>query len=97
MIEDTLTTKKTPAITSNRWHVVQACWTGTQWTRPPFARRIVSEHDDRNEAVLAAEGLLRSLALASDNRPVAERDQIFVRPPNFKTLKFARRRKTRRD
>ncbi|MGH7149360.1 MAG: hypothetical protein ACREIU_01615 [Planctomycetota bacterium] len=95
MIEDTLTRKKTAAITSDRWHVVQACWSAGEEAHPPFARRIVSEHEDRGHAVAAAEILGRYLIGTTGERPAEERDQVFVRPPRYKSLKFAHRRKGR--
>ena len=91
MIEQTETRAKQPAITSNRWHVVHAKWCGTPKSEP-FERSIVSEHDGRGEAVEAAKSLLQTLREAAGERPLEERDQVFVRRPNFKSLAYARRR-----
>jgi hypothetical protein len=95
MIEQTKTRAKLPAITSNRWHVVHARWCGTPKLEP-FERSIVSEHDAREEAVEAAKSLLHTLRNSAGDRPLEERDQVFVRRPNFKSLAYARRRERKR-
>lgn len=94
MIKDVTTSKGTAAITSDRWHVVLARFVGSK-RRLPFAREIVSEHDDRAASGRAA-GTLRSTLNADGAAvPVLQQDEVFVCKPNFKTLKHARRRKTR--
>lgn len=97
MIRDTLSRRRNPSITSDRWHVVHAHSAGGTTEGDSFARTIVSEHDDREAAVLAARELVRSLARELAARPPSQRDQVFVRPPTFKSLKTAgfvkRRRK----
>jgi hypothetical protein len=92
MIRDAKTTKNLEAITSDRWHVVHAQWSAEGGTDRPYKRRIVSEHEDRGDAVRAADAFLREWIRNATDRPLAERDQILVRPPNYKSLKFARRR-----
>lgn len=96
MIEQTETRRKLPAITSNRWHVVHAKWCGAP-SSEPFERQIVSEHEDRAQAVVAARSLLQSLRKTSSDRVAEQRDQVFVRRPNFKSLAFARRREQTRS
>ncbi|MFO0981335.1 MAG: hypothetical protein U1E76_06200 [Planctomycetota bacterium] len=56
----------------------------------------MSEHDDRKQAVDAAKALLLSLRDRTGDRPIEQRDQVFVRRPNFKSLAFARRRERKR-
>ncbi len=95
MIGEAITKQGRVAITSDRWHVVHAHWVGPP-TSPPFSREIVSEHDDQPGARQAAEALRLSIIRRGSDRPREERDQVFVRPPRYKSLRFARRRETRR-
>jgi hypothetical protein len=90
MIQDTVTSRKVPAITSDQWHVVHARWTCNSRDEPRFERIIVSEHRDSKEAVESARSLLSSLQ-DQVTRPRGERDQVFVRKPGYRSLKDARR------
>jgi hypothetical protein len=96
MITDALTRRGNPATTSDQWHVVHAKWCGKRANHPPFARTVVSEHVDRDAAVVAAKRLAARLDPVRGKRPVAERDQILVRPPLFRSLKFTAHRVQRR-
>ncbi len=96
MIRDTLSRHKNPAITSDRWHVVHARWSGNASSEPLFQRSIVSEHDDRSSAVSAARQIRSSLTSEMASRTASTRDQVFVRPPSFKSLKIANRQERRR-
>jgi hypothetical protein len=96
VITDALTRRGNPAFTSDRWHVVHAKWSGTRNGGPPFARTVVSEHADREHAVVAAKRLAVKLDPTRQARPVTERDQIYVRPPQFRSLKFATHKARRR-
>ena len=97
MIEETQSTKKHPsskthpALTSDHWHVVHARWSGERSQRPRFDRVIVSEHADRTAATDAARGLVTQLTTEMYGRPHEHRDQIFVRPPSYRTLKSSGR------
>jgi len=90
MIRETISRKQTPAVTSDHWHVVHASWTGNT-SEPRFVRAIVSEHDDREAAVNAARGLVSTLSAEMRTRPLASRDQIFVRRPDYRSLRDAER------
>ena len=90
MISETMTKKGTPAITSDRWHVVHARFAGDEKSARPFVRAIVSEHDDRKTCHQAALALTTSLAAASKRIPVKRQDQVFSRPPHYKSLKMGR-------
>jgi len=93
MIKDALTRRGNPATSSNEWHVVHSKWCGKQANHPPFAREVTSEHgSNRSAAVAAAKKLVARIKPSIKNRIVAERDQVFVRPPEFKSLKFAEHR-----
>jgi hypothetical protein len=93
MIKDALTRRGNPATSSDQWHVVHARWCGKDANHPPFARKVVSEHgDDRAAAVVAAKRLLAKIKDAMKGRPLAERDQVFVRRPEFCSLKFSAHR-----
>ncbi len=96
MIVDTVTKRSRPAISSDHWHVVRAHWSGTPESSSRFTRSIVSEHESREESVAAAKALAVSLALEGAAWPADERDSVFVRRPNFKSLRFARTRTPKR-
>jgi hypothetical protein len=90
MIRETSNSKNTPAVTSDHWHVVRAALSGETSGAPRFARSIVSEHEDRAAAVVAARQIVSSIAPQMAARDPNERDQIFVRKPQFKSLKLAK-------
>ena len=56
MINEVKTSKGSPAITSDRWHVVLSHFDETQQSRP-FNRAIVSEHASRSACRKAAAGI----------------------------------------
>lgn len=91
MITGVKTRKGTEAITSDHWHVVHSRYLGTGQSRP-FSRSISSEHDDRGECVKAARALVARLRADAGALPQDERDEVFVRKPNFKSLKLSKRR-----
>lgn len=91
MIRETVSRKNHPAITSNRWHVVHAEWDGSASAEPQFQRRIVSEHDERARAVEAGRALIANLAPEMAGRERTTWDQIFVRRPDYKSLKASTR------
>jgi hypothetical protein len=93
MITDVETTKGVAAITSDQWHVVHSrlVFAGS---KRPFLRSIHSEYPDRASCGKAAKVLLQRLTAESAEVPAPERDEVFVRKPNFKSLKLA---KTRHD
>jgi hypothetical protein len=92
MIADALTGRQNPATTSDQWHVVHSEWKGRASNHPPFARSIVSEHKNKAAADVAGKQLAMKLQTAQKKRPLEERDQIFVRPPGFRSLKFTAQR-----
>jgi hypothetical protein len=90
MIKDAVTRRGNPATSSDEWHVVYSKWCGKRANHPPFSRKVISEHGgDRSAAVAAAKKLVARIKPSVENRIAAERDQVFVRPPEFKSLKFA--------
>jgi hypothetical protein len=91
MIKKAFTKNRDAAVTSDQWHVVHAEWCGECTADPIFARSIASEHDDKGQAVLAAKKLKSSLRGVAAGRPPEQRDQIFVRPPGFMSVKLAPR------
>jgi hypothetical protein len=91
MISTVETRKGTAAITSDRWHVVHARFTEGE-AGLPFLRSITSEHEDRAACVKAARSLVARVRSEAPNVPLAERDQVFVRRPGFKSLRKAARR-----
>ena len=96
-MQETLNRASRPAITSDHWHVVLAKWSDDRPGELPFIRAIVSEHDDRAHAIVAAKALVKTVAVDEASRPASDRDEVFVRRPNFKSLKFAKRRRPARD
>jgi len=96
MIQETSTRRSRPALTSDRWHVVHARWLGEKQGRPSYVRTIVGEYEDRASAARGARELVSSLAPQMSARPLAQRDQLFVRKPGFRSLKAAGRVDRRR-
>jgi hypothetical protein len=96
MIQETLSHKRRPALTSDLWHVVHARWTGREGGSASFSRTIVSEHEDRARAARAAREFVGLHGPQMAGRPAAERDQLFVRKPGFRSLKVAGRIRRRR-
>ena len=92
MIQDTFSSKRKPAITSDRWHIVHSHFTRDPGGRSRFERSITGEHDGRGPAVVAARALMATLVPDLAARPHEERDQVFVRRPDFKSLKVTRKR-----
>jgi hypothetical protein len=94
MISTVETRKGTEAVTSDRWHVVHARHVGGR-AKLPFLRSISSEHEDRGACVKAARKLIARVRSETPDVPVAERDQVFVRRPGFKSIKNSTRRSAR--
>jgi hypothetical protein len=59
---------------------------------PRFVRSIVSEHEEKAAAMVAADALAVALESEMAGRPPAERDHVFVRKPHFKSVKVTSRR-----
>ena len=93
MITEVQTSKGTAAITSDQWHVVHSRLVHAGAKRP-FVRTVHSEHGERVECQKAAKALRVKLAQEAAGVPEAERDEVFIRRPNFKTLKMAKCRRT---
>ena len=96
MIRDVQTRREHAAITSDQWHIVHAAWSRNGEGEPRFDRKILSEHRTFETARAEAFKVMAALSLEMGDRPRPQRDQIFVRKPNFKSLKVAGRRKIRR-
>ena len=92
MITDVQTSKGTSAITSDQWHVVHSRLVDAGAARP-YVRSIHSEHADRLTCRQAAKALRVRLAAESSGVPEAERDEVYVCRPKFKSLKRARTRR----
>jgi hypothetical protein len=88
VITNAMTKNQKPAITSEKWHVVHSEWSAKRAGYPPFARRITSEHATEAAAVVAAKRLAAKLRPAMNDRPIENQDQVLVRPPRFRTLKY---------
>jgi hypothetical protein len=97
VIRDLQNGKNLPSITSDHWHVVRATLADATTPKPRFVRSIVSEHEDRGAAVAAARKIVRSVTESMGDRPRDVRDQVFVRRPDFKSLKTAKRVARRGD
>jgi len=91
MIKSTLSRNQNPAVTSDRWHVLRARWTGETSGKPRFDREIVSEHGDRESAATAARKIVSTLASEMTGRATERRDQVLVRRPEYKSLKNSKR------
>ena len=89
VIMNAQTKQQKPAITSDRWHVVHSQWSAKRAAgQPPFARRIASEHSDKAAAVVAAKQLAAELKPTMTSRATKDRDQVLVRPPRYRSLKY---------
>jgi hypothetical protein len=91
MIQESLSKKNAPVVSSDHWHVLLARWSGGA----SFERSIVSEHDDQGSAATAARAMHTKIKPDMASRPRVGRDQILVRHPNYKSLKTAGRAKRR--
>jgi hypothetical protein len=89
MITEVETSKGSAALTSDHWHVVHSRFT-FRGARRPFLRGIHSEWGDRKSCRTAAKALRMQLNRNGREVPETERDEVFVRKPNFKTLKVAK-------
>ena len=96
MIRETLNRKNSPVLTSDRWHVLRATWTGATAGEPLYQRTIVSEHEDSASAATAARRIVASFVSEMAGRTRETRDQVLVRRPNYKSLKIAKRAVSRR-
>ncbi len=89
MIREVVTDRGAPAITSDQWHVVHSRFVGPDNERP-FLRSIHSEHVDRTACREVARTLRAQLSKGDAAIPAEERDEVFVRKPNFRSLKRAK-------
>ena len=89
MIAEVLNSKGSAALTSDQWHVVHSRFM-FPGARRPFLRCVHSEWGDRASCSSAAKALRVHLNEGSQDVPESERDEVFVRRPNFKTLKLAK-------
>ena len=79
------------AITSDRWHLVHARYVFAGAKRP-YLRSVHSEHNDRPACRVAARMLRQQLVTQEAGVAFDQRDEVFVRKPNFKSLKVSRSR-----
>jgi len=77
------------AITSDHWHIVHARYVFDGATRP-YLRSVHSEYEDRTACRHAARALRVHLIAQEKDVAPEKRDEVFVRKPNFKSLKIAR-------
>ena len=96
MIRETKNHKNSPVLTSDRWHVLRARWNGDRSGEPVYERTIESEHEDSTSAADAARSLVANFVTEMDGRTRETRDQVLVRRPGYRSLKTAKRTKTRR-
>lgn len=92
MIQHVVNSKGAKAITSDRWHVVHSRFIrlNGKWR---FARGVHSEHGDVAECKTAAKALLERIRTEGSKLPPEERDEVFVRRPNYKTLETCNNRR----
>jgi len=96
MIRQTKNHKNSLVLTSDRWHVLRARWNGDSSGEPLYQRTIESEHEDSASAADAARTLVASFVTEMDGRTRETRDQVLVRRPGYRSLKIAKRTKSRR-
>jgi hypothetical protein len=88
MTSETTNRKQLAAITSDQWHVVHAQRRKANTDRRPYERTIVSEHSSRKLAEASASDF--RVRVAADSSGLGQ-DAVFVRKPNYKTLKFSKK------
>jgi hypothetical protein len=91
MIRESKNHKNSRMLSSDRWHVLRARWTGESKTDPLYRRTIESEHEDRDSALTAARAVAAGFHVEMDSRTRETRDQVLVRRPGYKSLELARR------
>jgi len=96
LIRELLNAKHELALTSDRWHVVHARWSGQPGV-PSFERSIVSEHEDSSAALRAGRALKSSLRPSMASRSRQSRDQVLVRRPSAESIKTCGRVRQRRN
>ena len=96
MIRELMNRKNSALLTSDRWHVLRARWTGGARADATYERTIVSEHDDSDSAARAGRELLASFQGEMLGRERKTRDQVLVRRPGYRSLKVAKRAKLKR-
>jgi hypothetical protein len=80
------------AITSDRWHIVHSRFTDGTLDHP-YVRVILSEHDDPVDCRRELELVRNRIRAERGVVPVARRDAVYVRPPNYKSLTKSRHRR----
>ena len=88
MTSETTNRKQFTAITSDQWHVVHARLRKAKTDLRPYERTIVSEHASRKLAEASASEFRVKVAASS---PGLGQDAVFIRKPNYKTLKFSKK------
>jgi hypothetical protein len=96
VIRETVNHKNSPVLTSDHWHVIRARWNGDVSGEPVYQRTIESEHDDSASAATAARSIAAKFAAEMSGRTRETRDQVLVRRPGYRSLKTAKRTRTRR-
>lgn len=97
MIDEITNEHGRSSVRSDRWHVIHARWERNLTEQAVFARSVVSEHDDRAAAELAARILVQRMVSELAERPLSLRDQIRVRPPGYRSYKRAHRLVSKRS
>jgi len=95
VIKELLNRRQRSVLTSDQWHVLHARWVGNARGTARFERSIISEHVDRATAIESAKHFGGSHTPEQGERADEARDQILVRRPDAKSLKFAGRRQPR--
>lgn len=95
MIQETTNRKNSPVLTSDHWHVLRARWNGDPSGEPIYQRKIESEHEDSASAANAARKIAATFVTEMDGRTRETRDQVLVRRPGYRSLKTAKRTRTR--
>jgi hypothetical protein len=86
LIRELLNDAKQVIVTSDRWHVIHARWSGVAGV-PSFVLSIVSEHEDSASALRAGRKLKSSMSAGMASRPREARDQVIVRRPSSESVK----------
>ncbi|MFN0008366.1 MAG: hypothetical protein ACKVXR_10690 [Planctomycetota bacterium] len=95
MIRETKNRRNSPVLTSDHWHVLRARWNGDPSGEPIYDRTIESEHEDSASAAKAGRKLVETFVTEMAGRTRETRDQVLVRRPGYRSLKTAKRTRTR--
>jgi len=89
VIREVQTDAGSAAITSDQWHIIHSRYV-FDGAKRPYLRSVHSEYEDRTACRQAARALRQQLLAQETGVAIDQRDEVFVRKPNYKSLKISR-------